>query len=506
MREKNLGILLVVSVLSALLFISGTAFAVPCIAQQFEGNATYSGGTRVESASNLTVNISTTQVADARIASGYYVVQINDDSCSRAGSNISFFVNNINTGSTYLFANGIQTFLNLTVPTQASGATCNVDAACTGGYCVHRTCRSASTYCGDTYCDSGETCSSCSSDCGACATAGGGATVTPTAVEVTPVVVTDTAVISDVVSSVSAADLGLASVAAADVVITKIAEASATQTADAAAIDAALGSATETIARSALNAVKESISAGTSQPVSISKSMEVMSVKATATQRTVVASRITLSISAAKDLKNVDIIEAIPKTTASNVNEIKFSLQPTVLQADPVVRWSFDEIKAGEKKNISYTISKNLTKLESISVASAAVPVCGNAVIEAGEECDVSLGGKTCASLGYESGTLACSNCRLDKSGCGSCTEAWSCTEWSKCSSGVQTRACSDANSCGSVANKPAESQGCIDTGTARTIGIIIVIIAFVMAYFLFVRKSPKKHRHYQHHYHHRHK
>jgi hypothetical protein len=39
---------------------------------------------------------------------------------------------------------------------------------CTGGHCVHSICRSTTTYCGDTYCDTGEYCDVCIADCGAC--------------------------------------------------------------------------------------------------------------------------------------------------------------------------------------------------------------------------------------------------------------------------------------------------------------------------------------------------
>ena len=52
---------------------------------------------------------------------------------------------------------------------------CSLSSDCFYGFCVHNICRSASTYCGDAFCDTGETCSSCSADCGSCSvTAGGG--------------------------------------------------------------------------------------------------------------------------------------------------------------------------------------------------------------------------------------------------------------------------------------------------------------------------------------------
>ncbi|MBN2203304.1 MAG: PGF-pre-PGF domain-containing protein [Candidatus Aenigmarchaeota archaeon] len=41
------------------------------------------------------------------------------------------------------------------------------------------------------------------------------------------------------------------------------------------------------------------------------------------------------------------------------------------------------------------------------------------------------------------------------------CIESWSCTDWSECAADVQTRTCTDSNSCGTTSDKPAESQAC---------------------------------------------
>jgi len=53
-------------------------------------------------------------------------------------------------------------------------------------------------------------------------------------------------------------------------------------------------------------------------------------------------------------------------------------------------------------------------------------PVCGNGIIETGEDCDSgNLGGATCSSLGFSGGTLSCSSsCTYDTSACtsGGCT------------------------------------------------------------------------------------
>ncbi len=45
------------------------------------------------------------------------------------------------------------------------------------------------------------------------------------------------------------------------------------------------------------------------------------------------------------------------------------------------------------------------------------------------------------------------------------CFESWSCSAWSDCSGGIQTRSCSDANACGTTASKPTETQTCSTGG-----------------------------------------
>jgi hypothetical protein len=41
------------------------------------------------------------------------------------------------------------------------------------------------------------------------------------------------------------------------------------------------------------------------------------------------------------------------------------------------------------------------------------------------------------------------------------CMENWNCSDWSSCSNSQQTRTCTDLSSCGTIANKPVETQGC---------------------------------------------
>ena len=69
------------------------------------------------------------------------------------------------------------------------------------------------------------------------------------------------------------------------------------------------------------------------------------------------------------------------------------------------------------------------------------------------------------------------------------CTENWSCTDWSACVNGTQTRTCTDANACGTTVNKPVESQSCeiIEAEVAEVVGIPIWSIAVVVMVIVIV-------------------
>lgn len=102
-------------------------------------------------------------------------------------------------------------------------------------------------------------------------------------------------------------------------------------------------------------------------------------------------------------------------------------------------------------------------------------PPCPNGIINVGEVCDGSnLGGATCSSVMGESflGSLTCQNDCLDfvTTNCyQTCIEDWECTEWSACTSGTQTRTCTEQNGCGTADDKPAESQSCSGSGSSSS-------------------------------------
>lgn len=100
---------------------------------------------------------------------GFYVLTVECD--SDTPDNITFKVWGINVSGIDATAQQCEPGtvphygFNLTLAGQADGASCTYAQSCNGTYCVHNYCRSASTYCGDGYCDTGESCSSDNSAC-----------------------------------------------------------------------------------------------------------------------------------------------------------------------------------------------------------------------------------------------------------------------------------------------------------------------------------------------------
>jgi hypothetical protein len=81
----------------------------------------------------------------------------------------------VNTTSNYVWANLTSFSYYGLGGLLADGESCNSSSQCFSGYCVHNVCRVSLSYCGDGYCDIGESNANCPSDCGV---TGGGVFVT----------------------------------------------------------------------------------------------------------------------------------------------------------------------------------------------------------------------------------------------------------------------------------------------------------------------------------------
>jgi len=159
-------------------FIGGQPATNGTVLEAFRNNAT------------LVANYTVGTVASGR--DGYYIIPVVVATID-GGHNVSFRVNgvypytgaNASDASLQPVAGFGPNLLNISINLTANGGACRPytgvtnatsysHAGCSGGYCVHDLCRAAATNCGDSFCDSGETTSSCSADCGSTSSSSGG--------------------------------------------------------------------------------------------------------------------------------------------------------------------------------------------------------------------------------------------------------------------------------------------------------------------------------------------
>jgi hypothetical protein len=85
-------------------------------------------------------------------------------------------------------------------------------------------------------------------------------------------------------------------------------------------------------------------------------------------------------------------------------------------------------------------------------------PFSGDGCCQAGENCDNSVDCPCSSGQICDAGTCSAPSGPLIPP---VCIENWTCTEWSSCVDGTQTRNCTDLNYCNTKDNKPISSQNC---------------------------------------------
>jgi hypothetical protein len=67
------------------------------------------------------------------------------------------------------------------------------------------------------------------------------------------------------------------------------------------------------------------------------------------------------------------------------------------------------------------------------------------------------------------------------------CSPNWVCSDWSACTNNLQTRVCTDSNSCGVTTGKPLESQSCTPDKPDNTLLYIILSVVGIIMLLSFV-------------------
>ncbi|MBS3055968.1 MAG: hypothetical protein J4473_00890 [Candidatus Aenigmarchaeota archaeon] len=198
----------------------------------------------------------------------------------------------------------------------------------------------------------------------------GGDETSPT----TTLKIVDIPLIEKLLKSINPADLGMELLSSADVDVEKTATLTSSSTVTTSMLDSIIASATDDTVLQTLRELKSALESNELTSITATKKLEVYDITSKTTGKKVSVSVVTISFTADRNMKDVQIIEVIPKTVAGNANLITFiGEQPTVLQADPVVQWTFDSVSAGQTKDMSYQVKGKLTSIESQSLITGKV-------------------------------------------------------------------------------------------------------------------------------------
>ncbi|MBN2567179.1 hypothetical protein JXB02_03800 [Candidatus Woesearchaeota archaeon] len=75
---------------------------------------------------------------------------------------------------------------------------------------------------------------------------------------------------------------------------------------------------------------------------------------------------VTIRLEPKRVMYNVTILEDIPKEVAESADELVFSVQPIVIEADPLIMWQFERLEAPVE--LSYTVKKELETVNTSTV------------------------------------------------------------------------------------------------------------------------------------------
>ena len=181
--QKEIPLVILVSIVIGL---SGALFAISDTPADWWGSVTINGtnspnGTVVEAFVDGTFTANATTgvgiICSVSNCSNYYLLHV----AGSNGSNVTFKVYGVSVNeSNQSWLLGSRE-LNLTMTKLANSNACYYNIACSSGLCVHGYCRASNPFCGDSFCDSGESCTADNSGCSSgyacsngCQASGGG--------------------------------------------------------------------------------------------------------------------------------------------------------------------------------------------------------------------------------------------------------------------------------------------------------------------------------------------
>jgi len=135
-------------------------------------------------------------------------------------------------------------------------------------------------------------------------------------------------------------------------------------------IEEALDHVTNAKAISVLKELRIGFESGEKTKAEITRTLTVYKIENLDTGDSVYRTEIALVVTAPKNMKNIKIIEVVPKTTAKSSDDLVFLGEvPEVLQKDPVLQWVIDSLKKGKSLDLRYIVKKKLASIKSYTLA-----------------------------------------------------------------------------------------------------------------------------------------
>ena len=127
---------------------------------------------------------------------------------------------------------------------------------------------------------------------------------------------------------------------------------------------------TDTKAVAVLQELRTGFESGEKVKATVARTLTVYKINNQDTGDAVYRSQITLIITAPRDMKNMKIVEVIPKTVVKSSDDLIFTGEtPKILQKDPVVQWVIDSLKKGKSLDFSYIVKKKISSIKSYTLA-----------------------------------------------------------------------------------------------------------------------------------------
>jgi len=129
-------------------------------------------------------------------------------------------------------------------------------------------------------------------------------------------------------------------------------------------IETAVNKAMSTRAKEAIQAMAKK----KSRPI-VKKSVSIYKVKG---QEKSYINKIVVSVTSDNGMNSLELVEIIPKSVAESAGLLVFSERPLILESDPIVKWSFNNLPKDETKDFSYTV-KTTEPVDETQLTSVAV-------------------------------------------------------------------------------------------------------------------------------------